>query len=103
MSRTLRIAVIFPLALLMVLFGILILVRVPQTLRTWQHFSVPYATIWALWFVAAPAMLIAGVWAVASLGRKPAPLWIAGTAAALIGASSIAGVLTDVIPCSGPS
>ena len=103
MSSFSRVAKIIPPALMLVLFGILICVGARQVLGQWMQISVAYSAIGVLWGVAGPAMVVAGVWALSSLGRRPVPLWIGGAAAALAGGSLVAGVLTYVIPCSGPS
>ncbi len=88
---------------LMLLFGYLIAAAGYQTLRKWPSISAAYAACGLLWIVAGPAMLAGGLWVLGSLGRSQVPLWIGGIAALLSGGSLIAGVLTYVIPCSGPS
>lgn len=93
----------FVLAALMLVFGYLIAGAGYRTLQKWPSISAAYAACGVLWVVAGPAMLVAGVWVLASVGRRRIPLWIGGVAAVLSGGSLIAGVLTSVIPCSGPS
>ena len=98
-----RSATTIVLALLMVLFGYLIAMAGYQTLRHRIVISASFAAIGALWIVVGPVMLAGAVWVLVSLGRKPIPFYVAGVAALLCGGSLIAGVLTYVIPCSGPS
>jgi len=90
------------LAGLMLLFGYLIAAAGYQTLQKWPSISASYATYGVLWVVAGPAMLAGGLWVLGTLGRKQMPLWAGGIASVLSGGSLIAGVLTYVIPCSGP-
>jgi hypothetical protein len=47
-------------------------------------------------------MFIAGLWVLASRGRHRMPLWMGGLSAVLAGAVLVVGVLTYVVPCSGP-
>ena len=91
------------LAVFMLLFGYLIAAAGYQSLRRWSTISAAYAACGVLWVVAGPAMLAGGLWVLGTLGRNPIPLWISGVAAVFSGGSLIAGVLTDVVPCSGPS
>jgi hypothetical protein len=69
----------------------------------WSSISAAYAAFGVLWIVAGPVMLACGLWALGTLGRSRIPLWIGGAATALSGGSLIAGVLSYVVPCSGPS
>jgi hypothetical protein len=92
----------FLLAGLLLLFGYVIAVAGYDALRKWSSISAGFASYGLLWFAAGPAMLIAGLWALASLGRASIPLRVGGIAAMVAGASLIAGVLTYVVPCSGP-
>ncbi len=87
----------------MLLFGYLIATAGYRGIRQWSSISPGYAAYSLLWVVAGPAMVVAGLWVLASIGRHRIPLWIGGTAAVLSGSSLVAGVLTYVIPCSGPS
>ena len=91
------------LAALMLLFGFLIAGGGYSALRNWSAIGAAFATCGALWIVTGPAMLLGGFWLLGTLGRNPIPLWIGGVAAVLSGGSLVAGVLTYVIPCSGPS
>jgi len=91
------------LAVFMLLFGYLIAAAGYRCLRKWPSISAAFAACGVLWVVAGPAMLAGGLWVLGTLGRNPIPLWISGVAAVFSGGSLIAGVLTDVVPCSGPS
>jgi|SRR5215472_13015295 len=91
------------LALLMLLFGYLIAASGYRTVGDWSSIGAAYAAIGVLWIVAGPAMFAAGLWVLGSLGRHRIPLWIGGVAAVLLGSSLVGGILTYVIPCSGPS
>ena len=91
------------LAAVMLVFGCLVAVGGWKALENSASISPAFIGIAILWLVAGPAMLGGGMWLAASLGRSRAPLWIGGVAAVLSGGSLIAGVLTYVIPCSGPS
>lgn len=48
-------------------------------------------------------MIIGGLWTVASLGRHKMSHWVGATASMLSGMVLIVGVLSYVIPCSGPT
>lgn len=87
----------------MVFFGGLISVGGYGILRRWSSISVAFAACGALWLLAGPVMLVAGLWVLGSLGRRRIPLWAGGAAAVLSGVVLVAGVLTYVIPCAGPS
>ncbi len=91
------------LAALMLMFGFPIAAAGYSALRNWSFLGAAFAACGALWIVTGPAMLLGGFWLLGTLGRNPIPLWIGGVAAALSGGSMVAGVLTYVIPCSGPS
>ncbi|HET8546580.1 MAG TPA: hypothetical protein VFL57_01175 [Bryobacteraceae bacterium] len=91
------------LAALMLLFGYLIAAAGYQALGKWPSISAAFAACVVLWVVAGPAMLIAGLWILGCRGRNQIPLWIGGVAALVSGGSLVVGVLTYVIPCSGPS
>jgi hypothetical protein len=103
MAKFVRTAGTIVLAALMLLFGYLIAAAGYQTLRMWQSIGSAFAACGVLWVVTGPAMLGGGLWVLGCLGRNQTPLWIGGVAALLSGGSLIAGVLTHVVPCSGPS
>jgi hypothetical protein len=72
-----------------------------RVLANWDAVSPAYAGCAVLWMIAGTAMLVAGVWLLASRGRHSAPLRIGGAAAVMAGAVLAAGVLTHVVPCLG--
>ena len=74
-----------------------------SNLRHWTEISQGFAACLIAWLVAGPVMLLAGLWMLASRGRRPLPFLLAGAAAILAGAVWIGGVLTYIIPCSGSS
>ena len=90
------------LAVLMLALGYGITGNGYRTLVLWPSISVMFAACGFLWAVAGAAMLGAGAWVIGTLGRSLTPLWIAGIAAVLSGGSLVAGVLTNVVPCTGP-
>jgi hypothetical protein len=91
------------LAVVMVFFGVLVLGAGRQTLGHWASIGAAYAACGVIWSLAGPAMVLAGLWSLGSLGRHRIPVWIGSAAAVVAGAVLVAGVLTYVIPCSGPS
>ncbi len=90
-------------AVLMLLFGFLITRGGYNVISRWREIGAAYAAIAVLWAIAGPVMVAAAVGILASSGKHRLPLWAGGAAAVFSGASLIAGVLTYVIPCSGPS
>ena len=86
-----------------IFFGFLVSRVGYLTLREWTAIRAGFATCGALWALAGPAMFVAGWWVLLSLGRHPAPLWLAGAASIVAGGAVVVGVLTHVVPCSGPS
>jgi len=102
-QRIKRAATALAVAAVMMFFGNAISGAGYRTLRGWSSIGPAYAGIGVLWLLAGPAMFGAGLWLLASLGRHRLPLWIGGTAAVLAGVVLIAGVLSYVVPCSGPS
>jgi hypothetical protein len=103
MRKFIRAAGIVVLASPMLLFGILIAAEGQRIVGKWSSIGGLYAVCGLLWLAAGPTMLVSGLWVLASLGRNRIPLWIGGTAAVLSGGLLIAGVLTYVVPCSGPA
>jgi hypothetical protein len=103
MSRFLRMAVVWGIAGLLLAFGFLAAAAGYQTIRKWPSIGAAYAAYGLLWIVAGPAMFASGLWLLRSLVPSRVPLWIGGGAALLCGASLIVGVLTYVVPCTGPS
>jgi len=98
----LRISV-FLCAACMLLFGYVISEGGYCILSRWHHISPPYAAIGVIWVVAGPIMLASGVGIFLSLGRHKLPLWAGSISVICAGTSLIAGVLSYVVPCAGPS
>ncbi len=86
-----------------VLFGYVISGAGYRVLREWNSVGPAYAGIGILWLLAGPAMFGAGLWILGSLGRYRIPFRIAGYASAIAGIVLISGVLSYIVPCSGPS
>jgi len=86
-----------------IFFGFLISRVAYMTLREWSSIGAGYSTFAVLWALAGPIMLAAGCWVLLTLGRRSTPLWLAGAASILAGGALVVGVLTHVVPCSGPS
>ena len=84
------------------LFGYAISGAGYRVLREWNSIGPAYAGIGVLWLIAGPAMFGAGLWILGSLGRYRIAFHIAGYASAIAGIVLILGVLSYVVPCSGP-
>jgi hypothetical protein len=95
-------AVSVALAAIWLFFGYVISESAYRVLRQWSSIGAAYAGIGIIWLLAGPAMFGAGLWLLGSLGRHRIPLWLGGAAGILAGVSLIIGVLTYVVPCSGP-
>ncbi len=95
------VAVLF-LAAVMVFFGWVMAGAGYGVVGRWSSIGAAYAACGVLWIMAGPAMIVAGLWLLGSLGRSRTPLLIGGAAAVLAGAVLVVGVLTYVVPCSGP-
>jgi len=91
------------LAIATIFFGLLISKAGYSTLREWRSIGAGYSACGALWALAGPAMFVAGWWVLLSFGRRSTPLWLVGTASIVAGGALVVGVLTHVVPCSGPS
>ncbi len=102
-QRAKRIAIALGISAVMLLFGYAISVAGYRVLREWNSIGPAYAGIGILWLIAGPAMFGAGLWLLGSLGRYRIPFQIAGYAAAIAGIILIVGVLSYIVPCSGPS
>jgi hypothetical protein len=102
-QKTKRVAIALAVAAVMMFFGYAMFASGYRILHEWSSISPAYAGVGVLWFLAGPGMFGAGLWVLGSLGRHRIPLWIGGTAAILAGVVLIVGVLTYVVPCSGPS
>lgn len=90
-------------AVLLLLFGSLMAKSGFRTLGQWHRISGLLVAIGVLWIVLGILMLAAGTAAVLYKGKGRLPLWAGSAGAALAGFTIIAGVLTYVIPCAGPS
>lgn len=86
-----------------IFFGFLVSQAGYSTLREWRAIGAAYAACGVLWILSGPTMFVGGSWVLASLGRRQTPLWMAGAGSVLAGAVLVVGVLTHVVPCSGPS
>ncbi len=98
-----RIVIAIAVSAVMALLGYAISQAGFRTLHEWNSISPAYAGIGVLWLFAGPAMFGAGVWVLGSLGRHRIAFRIAGYAAAIAGVVLIVGVLSYIVPCSGPS
>jgi len=87
----------------LLLFGFVALSAGYQTLRDWSSITPGYASCGLLWILTGAVMIVTGLWVLGSLGRHRIPLLVGGAATALAGMVLVVGVLTYVIPCSGPS
>jgi hypothetical protein len=98
-----RIVVMSLVAAVTIFFGFLISREGYSILREWRAIGAAYAACGVLWILSGPAMFAGGSWVLASLGRRATPLWLAGAASVVAGGTLVVGVLTHVVPCSGPS
>jgi len=98
-----RIAVALLVATVMLVFGFLVFLAGRQIIGEWRYIGAALAGCGVLWILAGPAMFGAGCWEVGSVGRARIPRWVGGAAAVAAGSVLVAGVLTHVVPCSGPS
>ncbi len=85
-----------PIALLLMLTGVLSLVE-------WSAITRSYAAISVLFVVAAMAAIAGALWGIIALGEKRLPFLLAGGATALAGIVTFVGVKGNIIPCGGPS
>ena len=90
-------------AIVTIFFGFLISRGAYMTLREWSSIGAGYSACGVLWALAGPAMFVAGLWVLLTLGRRATPLWLAGAGSIVAGGALVVGVLTHVVPCSGPS
>jgi len=87
----------------LIFFGLLVSRAGYSTLREWRSIGPGFAAFRALWALAGPLMFLAGWWAMLTLGQRPTPLWLAGGASMVAGGAQVVGMLTHVVPCSGPN
>jgi membrane protease YdiL (CAAX protease family) len=102
MKKAWRMVLAFLTALVTIFFGLLASTVGYSVIREWHSIRLAYAAFGVSWILAGPLMFVAGWWVLGSVGRKPTPLFVGGTASCIAGAVLIAGVLAHVIPCSGP-
>jgi hypothetical protein len=103
MGKAGHIALALLVAVGMIFFGLPFSSSAYHIMREWRSVGAGLAACGVLWTLAGPPMFVAGWWVLGTLGRKRIPLWMGGSAAVVVGASLVAGVLTRVIPCSSPS
>jgi hypothetical protein len=103
MKMTRFVAISIVIAAIWLFFGYAISEAGYRVLSKWSSIGTAYAAVGALWVLAGPAMFGAGLWLLGSLGRHRIPLWLGAAAGILAGGSLVVGVLTYVVPCSGPS
>jgi hypothetical protein len=101
-SRVQR-AIALLLAALLLFVGGIYALGGSSELREWAAMSQGLIACMVLLAVCGLTMISAGVWLVATLGRDRRALWMGGGASVLCGVVVLAGVLSKVIPCSGPS
>jgi len=90
-------------AIIAIFFGFLISKLGYSTLREWSAIGAGYSFCGMLWALAGPVMFVAGCWVLLTLGRRSMPLWLAGAGSIVAGGTLVVGVLSHVVPCSGPS
>lgn len=98
-----RIVVAIAVAAGLLMFGFVVLSAGRDTVREWASISSALRTCGLLWILAGAVIIVTGLWVLGSLGRQRIPLLVGGAATALAGMVLVVGVLTYVIPCSGPS
>jgi hypothetical protein len=103
MRKAWLIALMSLLAVATIFFGFFISRAGYLTLREWSSIGTGFSACGVLWALAGPTMFVTGWWVLLSLGRRPTPLWLAGAASLVAGGAWVVGVLTHVVPCSGPS
>jgi len=74
-----------------------------STLQEWTAISSALRGFALLWLITGPAMLLAAVGVLGSLGRHSPSLRLGGISAALLGMLRAGGSLTEIVPCSGPA
>jgi len=89
------------LAVGLLLLGLVVSSDARRDLRHWTEISQWYAACMVAWLIAGPATIVAGLWILASRGRRQLPFLVGGAGAILAGAVMLGGVLSYVIPCSG--
>ncbi|HWR52345.1 MAG TPA: hypothetical protein VN428_14630 [Bryobacteraceae bacterium] len=90
-------------AVLMLLFGAIVSRGGYRVALQWREVSAPYSAIAVVWIAAGAVMLTAALAIFLSGARQRLPLWAGGVGAVAAGSALVAGVLTYVVPCAGPS
>jgi len=98
-----RIVVAVAVAAGLLMFGFVVLFAGRDTVREWTSIGSALRACGLLWILAGAVMIVTGLWVLGSLGRHRIPLLVGGAATALAGMVLLVGVLTYVIPCSGPT
>jgi len=92
------------LALIIVVFGFLMFSSGYSVVhREWSSIGSAFAACAVTWILMGLVMMAAGTWVLGSGGGQRLALCLSGAAAAVAGTSLVVGVLTHVVPCSGPS
>ncbi len=91
------------LGLLIALLGYMTFNNGLTTARLWSAISAAFAACGVIWIVTGVAMMLCGLWSAASPWWRRIPIWIGGAAGTIAGATWLGGVVTYVIPCSGPT
>ena len=98
-----RIVLSLGISAVMIFLGYAISAAGYRVIRSWSSIDAAYAEIGILWLIAGPAILGAALWILASLGRQRIPFCVVGYAAVVAAVVLIFGVLSNIVPCSGPS
>jgi hypothetical protein len=91
------------LAMLMLLFGAIYGRSGYALLGEWSAISRALAACAVLLVVCSAVMVACGILLLVKKSSSAQPLWIGGAATTLCGIVILAGVLSNVIPCAGPS
>jgi membrane protease YdiL (CAAX protease family) len=103
MEKAWRIGLAVLAGAVMIFFGFVVGRGGYLIIREWRSVGTALAACGVLWILAGLAMFVAGWWVLGTLGRQRIPFRMGGAAAVVAGASLVVGVLTHVVPCSGPS
>lgn len=87
----------------LLLLGYVTTVAGLRVLREWSAVSSALAVLGLLWTFTGIAMFASAIWLILPFGRQRLPLVVGGGGGLLSGAILIVGVLTHVVPCSGPT
>ena len=89
--------------MLMLLFGAIYGRTGYALIGEWSAISGALAACAVLFVICGAVMVASGLWLLVKKSGSARPLWIGGAATALCGIVILAGVLSNVIPCAGPS